>query len=371
MRDGLPRATQPQDIGDLSGAIRRIMSVQRPDGAIPWFEDGPWDPWNHVECAMALNVAGESGAADAAFRFLRETQLSDGAWLGEYGNALPMVDRDFISRAKAPALKDTNFVAYPAVGLWHRFLLDGDQTAVRADWPMLQAAINFVLSLQTSSGDISWCAEGAGTDADDSLLAGNASIAKSLDCAIALGRILGEDVEAWTTAHERLASALTRQPQRFDRRGAGARFAMDWYYPVLSGALDRTVESARLEADWPHFTEPELGCRCVVDEPWVTVAETCELAIALVRVDRRDEARRLFEAQAAMRDEQGVFWMGWQMEEAIFWPREQPSWTQAAAILAADALHDRSPASRVLTEAPLEAAQHAQALHGFDLFEEV
>jgi hypothetical protein len=29
--------------------------------------------------------------------------------------------------------------------------------------------------------------------------------------------------------------------------------------------------------------------------------------------------------------------MGWQLEEKIYWPEEQPSWTAGALILAADA----------------------------------
>ena len=37
--------------------------------------------------------------------------------------------------------------------------------------------------------------------------------------------------------------------------------------------------------------------------------------------------------------------MGWQYEENIFWPKERPSWTSAAAILAADTILDFSKAS--------------------------
>ena len=41
---------------DLEAPLQRILDLQTPQGAIPWFEDGPWDPWNHVESAMALTV---------------------------------------------------------------------------------------------------------------------------------------------------------------------------------------------------------------------------------------------------------------------------------------------------------------------------
>ena len=40
--------------------------------------------------------------------------------------------------------------------------------------------------------------------------------------------------------------------------------------------------------------------------------------------------------------------MGWQFAEQIVWPRERPTWTQAAAILAFDARLGASAASDVL-----------------------
>ena len=41
-------------------------------------------------------------------------------------------------------------------------------------------------------------------------------------------------------------------------------------------AIARTSE-ARLAARWNDFVMDGFGCRCVEDEPWVTVAETAEL----------------------------------------------------------------------------------------------
>ena len=40
---------------------------------------------------------------------------------------------------------------------------------------------------------------------------------------------------------------------------------------------------------------PDLGVRCVSDDPWVTGAETCELVIALEAIGDRDKALELFE----------------------------------------------------------------------------
>ena len=347
--DGSFKTGAPASMSDFAGAADRILEIQKLDGSIAWFEKGPWDPWNHVESAMALAVMGHQSAAIAAFDYLVETQRPDGAWLGEYGNALPMVDRDYISREPAPAVLDTNFCAYPAVGVAHYLTLTGDLDQTRKWWPMVKRALDFVLSLQREDGTIPWAQEAIGTKDEDALRAGNASIAKSLECGLALAAQLGEPCAAWNAAYQRLLTALRTTPEAFDRRGTGERFAMDWYYPILSGALTGEAARERLNANWSNFVIPGAGCRCVSDEPWVTVAETAELVLALLTSGETTRAADVFDTLKPYQDANGVYWMGHQIEEKIFWPREQPSWTQGAVILAADALRRVTPASGVLT----------------------
>ena len=348
MRDFIAPCGPPAHLEPFGGAVRRIIALQDRRGLVAWFEDGPFDPWNHVECVMALNAMGEETRAARGLDGLAACQARDGSWLGEYGNALPMADRDHLSREPAPAFRDTNFAAYVATGVWHDALMWNDKARSAAWWPMVRAAMDFVTSLQAPGGEISWCAEAAGTSADDALVAGNSSIARSLECAIALAGWLGEDAGGWPDARERLVSALRASPKRFDRSGKGARYAMDWYYPVLSGALHQKDSRARLIRGWERFVEPGVGCRCVADEPWVTVAESAELVMALLHVGQRRRARALFEAQLRHMDTDGAFWMGRQFAEDIFWPLEKPGWTQAAMILAGDALWGATPASRLL-----------------------
>ncbi len=349
MMDGLFQTHPAPHLVDLKPAVDRILEIQTHNGAIAWFEHGPWDPWNHVESAMALTAMGEFEASIAAYNHLAETQRDDGAWFGAYGNTLPMVDRDYISREPAPAFLDSNFCAYPAVGVAHYYLATNERERVETWWPMVKRALDFVLTLQRGDGTISWSFEALGTDEDDALLAGNASIAKSLECGLFLANTFGEDLPHWRTAHAKLAIALRTFPERFDRRQMGRRFAMDWYYPVLSGVLSSERAQSRLSETWNTFVLPDHGCRCVSDEPWVTTAETAELVLALLAAGQRDLAEQIFETTHAVTDENGVYWMGHQLEEDIFWPRERPAWTQAAVILAADALYGNSPASELLT----------------------
>ncbi len=45
--------------------------MQEPDGAVPWTVGEHVDVWNHVEAAMALDVAGEMAAAARGLRVVR------------------------------------------------------------------------------------------------------------------------------------------------------------------------------------------------------------------------------------------------------------------------------------------------------------
>ncbi|MBV1917154.1 MAG: hypothetical protein KUG65_03725 [Sphingomonadaceae bacterium] len=335
--------------GKLAGPVARILQVQRADGTIPWYEDGPWDSWNHAECVMALAVAGEYSAARAGLDALANAQRGDGAFLSEYGNALPMADHVSIARVEGDKVLDTNFTAYVATAVEHYRMLKGTPAA-REYWPMVRSAICHVLDHQHDQGDVSWSAEVHGGDLDDALVAANASIFASLGHAICLAGAIGDPQGAWIEAHAQLGHALRERPERFGRSGhERGRHAMDWYYPVLAGVHDRQVSAALLQREWPRFVDDGLGCRCVLDEPWVTVAETCELVIAALRCGMDKEAATLLGWIEDRRDGEGVFWMGWQFVEQIDWPAERPSWTQAAYVLALDAAEGISSASAIFS----------------------
>ena len=66
------------------------------------------------------------------------------------------------------------------------------------------------------------------------LLTGSSSIYHSLRCAIACAERLGHERPDWELAAGRLAHAVAHQPDAFAPK---EEFAMDWYYPVLAGAL--------------------------------------------------------------------------------------------------------------------------------------
>ena len=133
--------------GFFDGAVARIIELQRPDGSIPWFDGGVVDPWNHTEAAMGLAVAGERERSERAFAYLAENQLADGSWWGQYGSAVPMDESHYTGDGKEKGIRDTNFCAYIATGIWHHHLLYRDEAFLDCYWPVVEKAIDFVLSL--------------------------------------------------------------------------------------------------------------------------------------------------------------------------------------------------------------------------------
>ena len=77
---------------------------------------------------------------------------------------------------------------------------------------------------------------------------------------------------------------------------------MDWYYPVLGGALTGAEATERIEDGWDRFVVPGLGVRCVVPNPWVTGGESCELALALWAVGESDRALEILQSIQHLRD---------------------------------------------------------------------
>ncbi|MEV6505651.1 prenyltransferase/squalene oxidase repeat-containing protein [Streptomyces sp. NPDC051642] len=315
-----------------AATVAGILAVQREDGAIPWFRGHHLDPWDHTEAAMALDAAGEHEAAERAYSWLARHQNEDGSWFAAYadGNAGDVTDRG----------RETNFVAYIAVGVWHHYLATGDDTFLDRLWPNVFAAVEFVLRLQQPGGQIGWKREDDGTDTADALLTGSSSIHQALRCALAIAEQREEPQPDWELAVGALRHAIRRHPERFLDKG---RYSMDWYYPVLGGALTGVEAKSRVEEGWSRFVVPGLGVRCVVPNPWVTGGESAELALALWVLGESDRALEILQSIQHLRDsESGLYWTGYVFDDDAVWPRELTTWTAGSLLLAVAALggHD-------------------------------
>jgi hypothetical protein len=106
---------------------------------------------------------------------------------------------------------------------------------------------------------------------------------------------------------------------------------------------------------------PGLGVRCVSDQPWVTVAETSELVLALDACGLRDQAAEVFGTVRRLRHEDGSYWTGWQFANEKHFPAERSSWTAAAVVLAADALTGFSGGAPLFREIPAPLDHSAPA----------
>ena len=80
MKADIPSLPGLLNVEDVRSTAAWIARIQEPSGAIPWFRGGHTDTWDHVECAMALLVAGEVEAAERAYQWLFENQRPDGKW---------------------------------------------------------------------------------------------------------------------------------------------------------------------------------------------------------------------------------------------------------------------------------------------------
>jgi len=142
---------------------------------------------------------------------------------------------------------------------------------------------------------------------------------------------------------------------------------------VVQGAEARE----RLADRWAEFVDPELGCRCVSDQPWVTIAESCELTMACLAAGEKDKAAALFNNLARYQVEDGSWWTGYAFADDVMWPDERPTWTAGAVLLAIDALDKLTPAAGIFTnhlrhspsaagvaEDSADTTQHAQRAGG-------
>ena len=323
--DGVVSATE------VAATAAALVRVQEPDGAIPWSTGAHTDVWNHVEAAMGLLVGGEVEAAERAYAWVPAQQREDGSFPWKIVGGVVEDDRG-----------EANMTAYLAVGVWHHWLVRRDRAFVARMWPTVRAGLDWVVSRQLGFGGIAWCqrwSDGAPvTGPDDeqgALVAGSSSIYQALRAGVALAELCDEPQPEWELAGGRLGHALREHRDLFLDK---ATFSMDWYYPVLGGAVRGPAARRLLDERWDDFVVPGLGIRCVDSNPWVTGAETCELVMALDAIGDHDRARVLLAEMQHLRHESGAYYTGWVYGDDVFWPQELTAYTGGAVILAVDAL---------------------------------
>jgi len=329
-----------KSVSDLSINIDAVCSLiaktQLPSGEIPWCEGQKTDPWDHIESAMGLSTGGYLFEARQAFEWSARMQLEDGCWYSAYMRGAP-----------EDTTRDANLSSYIAVGVFHYYLITADVDFIERMWPTVSAAIDFALHLQTNEGEIHWAISPEGRVDPMALLTGSSSIYMSLKCALAIAQILGRPAPKWKKALIKLGDAIRYKPHLFNI--AKSRYSMYWFYPILAGALTGTDAQKRIDRYWGKYMIEDRGVRCVSDEPWVTLAETSELIIALAAIGNRELAKIIFSWIADRRYDDGSYWCGFTFPEMIIWPEDKLTWTNAVTLMAADAIYDLTPAGRLFS----------------------
>ncbi|RPA57167.1 prenyltransferase [Gordonia oryzae] len=314
-----------------------IVGMQEDSGALPWFPGGQTDPWDHIESAMALSVTGFRAEAEAAYDWSRRHQRPDGSWPIKTVRGT-VTDHGI----------DSNFCAYIAVGVWHHYLITGDTAFLDRMWPTVWSAIELVRRFQRPDGAFRWGGDHR-THAmfDEALITGNASIHHALDCAIRIAAEIDQPDDDWVRAFAALGEAFRERIEVFEDP---SEHSMDWYYPVLGGALRGRAGQELIARRWDEFVVPGKGVRCVDHRPWVTGAETSELALALDALGDTSDAVELIASIQHLRDPDGSYWTGLVFADGKRWPVEKSCWTSAAVVLAADAVSRASAANGIFRD---------------------
>jgi len=337
--------TYPVDIDILAASI---ADVQLDTGEIPWYTGGKTDPWDHVEAAIGLNIGGYYEEARRAFEWLASTQLPDGSWHSSYINGKP---KDLT--------KESNQSSYIAVGVFHYYLITQDRPFLEYIWPTICAGIDYAVGLQGAGGEIYWARNARGRVDPMSLLTGSSSVYMSLKCGLVLALLLGESKPQWQEALRRLGEAISYRPYLFNKNKS--RYSMDWFYPVLCGALTGSEAKKRMNKFWNKFVVDGLGARCVSDSPWITMAETSELVLALAAMGDNKLAETILSWILGKKYNDGSFYCGITFPDMVIWPEEKLTWTNAAVMMASDALYNITPASHLFNHSFWEIGQGSKS----------
>src|SRR5690606_26573942 len=297
-RRTVPRSERvPSDhqLVDIDGIVTADQLRETVDAIAEWQLPSGMVPWDRTGALRARRLGGRRAEAERGFEWLRSLQREDGAW-HQYYLGDGSVEEDKL---------DANCCAYVATGVWFHWLTYRDRGVLEELWPMVRAATDFVLGLQQPRGEVIWARHADSTPFTFALLTGSSSISHSLRCSIAIATELGHERPNWELGASKLSRVIRDDPDAFAPKH---RWAMDWYYPVLSGVVRGDAGRERLAHRFDAFSMEGWGIRCVSDRPWITAAETCECAIAHLSVGEDETARTLFSWAQRLRTDDGRYW---------------------------------------------------------------
>lgn len=308
--------------------VNYLLRLQLHHGGIPEHKDSFINPWNHIECCLALLLSGKTFAAKKGLSFLISQQHASGGWSTKIGD----------SNHSTPQFFECHHASYIFVLIYLDLSINQTTQLENSYENMFLAALDFVLTLQNSCGLFYWGKDTTSKIAKLYLKTANCNVYLGLCAALnCLERPafqhLSMHIQTLKNAINNFKLAYINHQNLFD--ASKARYSMDSFYPILSGLSEQTESKKLLAKLFDNFIVEPLGCLCVSDEPWITFAETAELMIALSMLNKTPLAKQVLDWVLAHQDSSdGLFWMGYQYKQKVYWPKEKPSWTAAALILA-------------------------------------
>jgi len=289
-----------------------IISNQSSDGHISWDKKGKCDSWDHCECLIALSIYEEWDAFWKGVSWFFDNINDDGLIFAEFQNGKP--SKKHFESHHAP---------YIILPLLQASLIDKKQNhnniLSKIQLDKLDRIFKELNNFKDKDGFYCW-AKNDGEYSDNSLITASMSIHLSIMAKEFLSPDL--NINLWD--------------EKFDRDGVDrSRFSMDFYYPYLAGVKKSKSEFLQV---LENFYIKGLGVKCVQEEPWITIAESCECVIAALVHGNIQIAEDIFNDIQQFQDSEGIFPTGYQYDLKIFWPEEKSTWTNAAVIIAAHAL---------------------------------
>lgn len=288
---------------------------------IPWYVGGQTDPWNHCEAVIALSLANYLDEAAAGLNWVFSRQNVDGS-LGQY----------FMGSGLGEPRRDLNCTLYPSVALLVYYLVSGDDELLRHHFGAISRAFRYVIGFQRPGGEFPWAVDPDGRAHEGALLAASSSMVTSMQAGLILAGIVGGEIVGLSDTLDALKNVISSNDGVFLDKSS---WAMDSYYPVLSGALEpKQAMSLVQRCTLSHF-EPNWGVRCISKESWVTTAETAEFAIALSLCSMVTRAEELVSLLERFRLEDGSYFTGIETRTNRSFPGgERSSYSASAVVLA-------------------------------------
>lgn len=306
---------------DFEKAKNWIIENQSSDGSIYWDKKGRCDAWDHCECLIALAIFEEWEAFDKGIEWIMKNINDEGLIFAEFNFGKPT--KKFF---------EAHHAAYVFLPLLQKYLIDGEKEYLKKLSKKLKQIYKGTSLFKDDDGYFYWAKNSNGY-LDNSLITASCSIELSRR---AYERIFRVIEDGFYESNEFLSDEMLNS-SKFNRDGIDrSRFSMDSYYPFMCGY----VNDKKINKFLDQFYVDGLGIKCVIEEPWVTLAESSEAVIALLKSGKRDLAQKIFIDLIQFKNKKGVFPTGYQYKLDLFWPEEQSTWTNAAVIMAADCLFD-------------------------------